>query len=156
MKINIITIGKASDSWLETGYKEYAKRIPSNCQINLLELPPVKRTKSSNISNLLTMEANRLIAAVPQNSLMIALDEHGQEFNTFELTRKMSVWYQEQQDITLIVGGPDGLAPLVIESAYLVWSLSRLTLPHQLVKIIIIEQIYRAWSIMNNHPYHRN
>jgi 23S rRNA (pseudouridine1915-N3)-methyltransferase len=97
-----------------------------------------------------------LLAAIPEHSLIIALDEHGQEWTTSELAQKISTWHREQQNISLLIGGPDGLEKTFLKNTHIIWSLSQLTLPHQLVRVIVAEQIYRAWSIINNHPYHRN
>ncbi|MEI8055051.1 MAG: 23S rRNA (pseudouridine(1915)-N(3))-methyltransferase RlmH [bacterium] len=143
MKINLITIGKAMPAWINSGFFEYARRLPKDYQLVLIETPPLRRTKSTNTN-------------IPKNTLIIALDEHGKEWTTLELARKLETWHNEQQDISLLVGGPDGLSPECLKKAQAIWSLSKLTLPHQLVKIFIAEQIYRAWSIISKHPYHRN
>jgi len=122
----------------------------------LIEIPSIKRTKSSNIEQTIKTETNKLMASVPKNNLTIALDEHGKEWTTLELASKLNNWHDEQQEISLLIGGPDGLSKDCLQTANAVWGLSRLTLPHQLVRIFVAEQIYRAWSIINNHPYHRN
>jgi len=143
-------------TWISSGFSEYAKRLPKNYQLILIEIPPLKRTKSTNIKRIIEEEGLELLAAAPKNTLIIALDEHGREWTTLELTKKLDIWHNEQQDISLLIGGPDGLSPECLQKAQAIWSLSKLTLPHQLVKIFIAEQIYRAWSIINKHPYHRN
>lgn len=102
------------------------------------------------------MESKKLLHAVPQNNLTIALDEHGHEWTTIELAKKISIWQQEQQDISFLIGGPDGWDKDFLKKISLIWSLSKLTLPHQLVRVMVAEQIYRAWSIINSHPYHRS
>lgn len=130
-------------AWINSGFFEYARRLPKDYQLVLIETPPLRRTKSTNTN-------------IPKNTLIIALDEHGKEWTTLELARKLETWHNEQQDISLLVGGPDGLSPECLKKAQAIWSLSKLTLPHQLVKIFIAEQIYRAWSIISKHPYHRN
>ncbi|EKE01347.1 MAG: hypothetical protein ACD_21C00156G0014 [uncultured bacterium] len=142
--------------WISEGFSEYAKRIPKNFQLNLIELPTIKRTKSSNLEQIIKTESHELLSAVPKNNLIITLDEHGKEWTTLELTKKLTTWHNEQQDISLLIGGPDGLSTNCLRGAHTIWSLSKLTLPHQLVKIFVAEQIYRAWSIINKHPYHRN
>ena len=130
-------------AWISSGFAEYTHRIPRDYQINLIETSVLKKGVS-------------LLSKVPKYNLIVALDEHGIEWSTMELTSKIRTWHDEQQDISFLIGGPDGLAPDCLQKAQIVWSLSKLTLPHQLVKIFIVEQIYRAWSIINKHPYHRN
>lgn len=143
-------------AWISSGFSEYARRIPKNYQLNLIEISPLKRTKSTNIKQIIKEEGIELLAATPKNTLIIALDEHGKEWTTLELSKKLNTWHNEQQDISLLIGGPDGLATDCLQRAQTIWSLSKLTLPHQLVKIFVAEQIYRAWSIISKHPYHRN
>ena len=143
-------------TWISSGFSEYSKRLPKNYQLNLIEIPALKRTKSTNIDQIIKEEGTALLAATPKHSLIIALDEHGKEWTTLELTKKLDNWHNEQQDISLLIGGPDGLSKECLQKAQTIWSLSKLTLPHQLVKIFVAEQIYRAWSIISKHPYHRN
>lgn len=143
-------------AWISSGFFEYARRIPKDYQLSLIETPSLKRTKSTNIKQIIKEEGLELLAATPKNTLIIALDEHGKEWTTLELTKRLNAWHNEQQDISLLIGGPDGLSPDCLQKAQTIWSLSKLTLPHQLVKIFVAEQIYRAWSIISNHPYHRN
>lgn len=143
-------------AWISSGVSEYARRLPKDYQLNLIEIPALKRTKSANIDNIIKEEGLKLLSNAPKNTLIIALDEHGKEWTTLELAKKIEGWHSEQQDISLLIGGPDGLAPDCLQKARAVWSLSKLTLPHQLVKIFIAEQMYRAWSIISSHPYHRN
>lgn len=102
------------------------------------------------------MEGQKILAAIPTNNLIIALDEHGKEWKTLDLAKKLTLWHHEQQDISLLIGGPDGLAKSLLKMASITWSLSQLTLPHQIVRVIVAEQMYRAWSIISNHPYHRS
>lgn len=142
--------------WVASGFNEYAKRLPKNYQLNLIEIPALKRTESSNIKQVIIEEGVKLSAAVPKNNLIVALDEHGKEWSTMELAQKIGDWHVEQQDISLLIGGPDGLSDECKKKARVIWSLSKLTLPHQMVKIFLAEQMYRAWSIINKHPYHRN
>jgi len=143
-------------AWISSGFSLYARRIPKDYQLNLIEISPLKRTKSTNTKQIIKEEGLELLAATPKNTLIIALDEHGKEWTTLELTKKLNTWHNEQQDISLLIGGPDGLSPDCLQKAQVTWSLSKLTLPHQLVKIFVAEQIYRAWTIISNHPYHRN
>jgi 23S rRNA (pseudouridine1915-N3)-methyltransferase len=130
--------------------------LPKNYQLDLITISPLKRTESTNIKQIILEEGIKLLAAVPKHNLIIALDEHGKEWTTLELAQKIGAWHDEQQDISLLIGGPDGLSDECCNKAQVIWSLSKLTLPHQIVKIFLSEQIYRAWSIINKHPYHRN
>ncbi len=129
--------------------------MPKDYQLNLKEVPVIKRTKSMSIPQITEAEGQKLLKTVPENDLMIALDEHGKEWKTLDLAKKLTTWHREQQNISLLIGGPDGLAKTLLKHTPIVWSLSQLTLPHQLVRIIVAEQLYRAWSIISNHPYHR-
>lgn len=142
--------------WVDDGYAEYSKRMPKDYQLNLIEIPTVKRTKSSDIKQIVHEETQKLLLAVPDDSLIVVLDEHGREWSTMELAKKISVWHQEQQDVSFLIGGPDGFDQGWLLQAKNIWSLSKLTLPHQLVRVIVAEQVYRAWTVINNHPYHRS
>lgn len=142
--------------WVSAGFNEYAKRLPKNYQLNLIEIPTLKRVESVKLKQIVIEEGIKLLAAVPKNNLIMALDEHGKEWTTMELAQKISNWHDDGQDISLLIGGPDGLSDACRSKAQTIWSLSKLTLPHQMVKIFLAEQMYRAWSIINKHPYHRN
>ena len=130
--------------WVEKGYAEYAGRLPRECALHLLEIPAGKRGSHADLARLIRAEGERLLAAVPTGSRLIALDERGQEWNTVELAEQLSGWLQEGRDVSLLVGGPDGLDAACRERAERRWSLSRLTLPHPLVRVLIGEQVYRA------------
>ncbi|MBK8181590.1 MAG: 23S rRNA (pseudouridine(1915)-N(3))-methyltransferase RlmH [Candidatus Competibacteraceae bacterium] len=155
MKIHLLAVGVRMPDWIKAGYSEYAKRLPRECAFNLVEIPAGRREANADVARALREEGERLLAAVPTGSRLIALDEHGQEWSTVELAQQMSGWLQEGRDISLLVGGPDGLAAPCRARADRLWSLSRLTLPHLLVRVVVAEQIYRAWSLLHNHPYHR-
>lgn len=156
MIINLIAVGKNMPGWINIGFMEYTKRLPQEYKLNLVEVPIIKRGKTSNLEQIKQKEAEAIFSAIPKNSLVIALDEHGQQWNTNELSNQLQKWRENWQQVSLIIGGPDGLAPICLEKANVKWSLSPLTLPHQMVRIIIAEQIYRAWSILAKHPYHRD
>lgn len=155
MKIHLIAAGLRVPDWVEQGYHEFAKRLPAEYRIKLIEIPVGKRHKNSDIKRLLEREGRQMAAAIPKDSMVIALDVKGQQWNTEQLADRFLSWRQEGHDVTLLVGGPDGLAPDCLARAQYIWSLSRLTLPHALVRIVIAEQLYRVWSIHNEHPYHR-
>lgn len=141
--------------WVQTGYAEYAKRLPKACTLKLVELPMATRGKSGSVAQYKTEEAKRILSAVPKGAKLIVLDEKGQELTTVQFSQKLDDWLGSGQDVALIVGGPDGLDSSLIQQAEWKWGLSKLTLPHPLVRVMVAEQIYRAWSVLQNHPYHR-
>ena len=155
MQIKLIAVGTKMPEWVTQGYQEYQSRLPKDYQLSLHEIPATKRAKSADIAQIILQEQFLIDKAIPSNSLTIALDRCGISFNTHELAHSMLNWHDQNQDICIIVGGPEGLSKDWLNHAHAVWSLSELTLPHPMVRIIIAEQIYRAWSILNNHPYHR-
>ncbi len=154
MHINLIAIGKNLPDWVNTGFKEYAKRLKGGITLSLTELPLIKRSKNSNIDKIKQQEGEKLLAAAA-NSYIIALDEHGKTWNTIELSKQLQHWRENYSNISLLIGGPDGLSSECLTKANTKWSLSQLTLPHGLVRVIVAEQIYRANSILAGHPYHR-
>lgn len=141
--------------WVKSGYAEYAGRLPRECALSLVEIPAGQRRPNMDLTRLVRAEGERLLAAVPPGSYLIALDERGREWSTVELAAQLTGWLQAGRDLSLLVGGPDGLAPACRDCAKQLWSLSRLTLPHPLVRIMVAEQLYRAWSLLHRHPYHR-
>jgi 23S rRNA (pseudouridine1915-N3)-methyltransferase len=155
MRLDLICIGHHIPTWVEDGYYEYAKRLPKNWTLKLIEIPLNKRTKGSDIRRLQEQEGQQMLMAITPHSGIIALDETGTIWNTHQLATKLAHWQQHYSNIALLVGGPEGLAPICLQRAQYHWSLSHLTFPHALVRIIVAEQLYRAWSLLNNHPYHR-
>ena len=141
--------------WVKAGYEEYAGRLPRECALQLIEIPPGKRGPNADVARLMRAESERLLAALPARSQVIALDERGQEWNTVQLAEQLADWLQGGRDVCLLIGGPDGLDPACRSRAERLWSLSRLTLPHALVRVVLAEQLYRAWSLLHHHPYHR-
>lgn len=142
-------------AWVETGWKDYARRLPAEFQPVLHEIPAGKRGKSIPVARALDQEARAMEKCLPGDCLRIALDERGEQWSTGELAAQMHDWPAARRDVALLVGGPDGLHPDIRAGADRLWSLSRLTLPHPLVRVLLAEQLYRAWSINNKHPYHR-
>lgn len=140
--------------WVQTGFEEYAKRMPPEARIELVELKPEDRVGKS-VENVLKGEAVRINAAIPANAERLVLDERGQPFNTRELAQMLTNWMREGISPCFIVGSADGLAPSIKQSASKQFSLSGCTLPHGLVRVMLAEQLYRAWSLTQNHPYHR-
>lgn len=155
MVIHFIVVGQKMPKWVQEGYAEYAKRLPKACSLKLVELPMAQRGKTASVEKLKAEEAKRIQAAIPKGAQVVVLDEHGQQVTTKGLAEKMENWLSGGQDIALIVGGPDGLDQSILQLAQWKWGLSKLTLPHPMVRILVAEQIYRAWSVINNHPYHR-
>jgi 23S rRNA (pseudouridine1915-N3)-methyltransferase len=155
MIIHLIAVGTRCTSWAETGFQDYQKRLPAECKLNLMTIPLSKRNKNSQISKHIAEEEKKMLAAIPKRSRIIALDVQGQMWNTQQLAQSLQQWQLERQDISLLIGGPDGLGDTCINNAERIWSLSPLTLPHALVRIVVAEQLYRAWSLLNGHPYHR-
>jgi 23S rRNA (pseudouridine1915-N3)-methyltransferase len=155
MKIKIIAIGKRMPTWVTTAYEEYAKRLSHNFQINLHEINTPTRTKNADISKLMRKEADDIVGLIDATDFVIALDEHGKQWTTMELAKQLDTWQQAHSTIVFLIGGPDGLATACKNRAQAQWSLSQLTLPHPLVRVVLIEQLYRAHSILQGHPYHR-
>ena len=155
MRIHLIAVGQRMPAWVEQGYQEYAKRMNVECQLQLLELAPGKRGKGMDLERAMADEGKRMQQAIPKGALVIALDQRGKAWDTLELSAQMNDWLSMGRDVALLIGGPEGLAAECYQQADASWSLSRLTLPHPMVRILVAEQLYRAWSILKNHPYHR-
>lgn len=142
-------------TWVSQGYDEFARRMPPECRLNLIEIPAAKRTKTADIKRLIGQEGERMLEAVPKNAIVVALDVMGKQWHTEELAQQLDDWMHTGHDIALLVGGPEGLAQACREKAERLWSLSALTFPHPLVRIIVAEQLYRATTILKHHPYHK-
>jgi len=142
-------------SWIDAGYQEYAKRLQGDVILGLVEIPVQGKGKKMDVVTSKRREAELILAAIPEKADVIALDEHGSSWSTKQLAGKLENWKASARDVCLLVGGPDGLDKRCLDRASQSWSLSDLTFPHPLVRIIVAEQIYRAQSILSNHPYHR-
>jgi 23S rRNA (pseudouridine1915-N3)-methyltransferase len=140
--------------WIEDGCKEYLKRMPRELSVEIVEIKPDKRASGKNSEQVQEAESKRILEAAGKDYL-IALDEHGQEVTTLQLADRMQKWLGDGRDVALVVGGADGLHQDIKTRADWLWSLSKLTLPHAMVRVLLAEQLYRAWSVLNNHPYHR-
>ena len=141
--------------WVETGYREYAQRMPSLCQIDLIEIQAKKRGKNADTVRILRDEAQALQDAVPKGALTIALDRKGKHITTEDLARNLQSWIDDSQDVAILIGGPEGIDPNFLAKAQTKWSLSAMTFAHPVVRVMLAEQLYRAWSINANLPYHR-
>jgi len=156
MRIHLVAVGTRMPSWVTTGYTEYARRLPRECSLQLVEIPVSKRRKSLPAARAMQEEGQLMLAAIPAGCLVVALDVTGRAWSTEVLAERIHDWMAGGRDVALLVGGPDGLAPECLAQSELIWSLSSLTYPHALVRIIVAEQLYRAWSINAGHPYHRS
>jgi len=141
--------------WVTAGFNEYTKRMPREAQIVLLEIKPEPRTTGKTVVQIMEVEAQRILSALPKNCLRIALDERGVQPTTRQLAIQMQDWMQSGRDVAFIIGGADGLHESVKQAAQQLLALSALTLPHAFVRVLLAEQLYRTHSLMHNHPYHR-
>ncbi len=155
MKLNLLAVGTKMPAWVTAGYEEYAKRLPRDCSLQLHEIPPAKRGKSGAPSQWMREEGARIMTAIPNNHHVVVLDVKGKSWCTEDLAQQLENWQADGRDVSLVVGGPDGLADECLQRADQKWSLSALTLPHPLVRVVLAEQLYRAWTVTQNHPYHR-
>ena len=155
MQLVIAAVGHKMPAWIESGFHEYARRMPADCRIVLREIKPVERSGSRTAETVMAQERSRIEAAVPKGSRVVALDEHGRDLTTLQLADRLQKWQQERGDVTFVIGGADGLDAGFKQQADLLLRVSSLTLPHGMVRVLLAEQLYRAWSITQNHPYHR-
>ncbi|NRA82644.1 MAG: 23S rRNA (pseudouridine(1915)-N(3))-methyltransferase RlmH [Gammaproteobacteria bacterium] len=155
MKIQIIAVGTKMPNWIESGLQEYLRRFPRDCTLEITEIVAGKRGKNADIKRILQKEGQLTLAAVPKGNRIVTLEVEGKPWTTPQLAKNLEKWQFDARDVSLLVGGPEGLAPACIAASEQRWSLSPLTLPHPMVRVIVAEALYRAWSINNNHPYHR-
>ena len=155
MQIQLVSVGNRMPAWVCAGYEEYAKRMPRECELKLREVAPGKRGKNADIPRVIEDEGQRMLQAISTDDHVVALDLSGREWNTVQLSEVLTRWLGGGRNVSLLVGGPDGLSQSCLNRADERWCLSQLTLPHPLVRIVVAEQLYRAWSILQNHPYHR-
>lgn len=155
MRLRIIAIGTKMPNWVEAGCNEYLKRLPPELNLEIIELPLGQRGKGADINRAIQREGEAMLKAIGEQDHVIALDVLGKPWSTEQLAGKLQQWQLSGDNFSLLVGGPDGLAPECLKRANSKWSLSALTLPHPLVRILLVEQIYRAGTINSGHPYHR-
>ncbi len=155
MITRILAIGTKMPDWVDAGFNEYAKRFTSTFSLELCEIPAEKRMKNSDVARIREREGEKLLAEIHPRHYVIALDVKGQLWSTEQLTQRIKTWSAEGRHVDLLIGGPDGLSEACLKRAETKWSLSPLTLPHPLVRIMLAEQWYRAVSLLQNHPYHR-
>lgn len=154
MKLVIVAVGQKVPDWAQTAYDDYAKRFPPELRVELKAVKTEPRG-SKTTETLWAAERQRIEAAVPRGARVVALDERGTPLSTQALALQLKQWQLGGDDVALVIGGPDGLDPAFREAAHQRIRLSDLTLPHAMVRVLLIEQLYRAWSINANHPYHR-
>ena len=155
MQLLVAAVGQRMPDWVQAAWKNYAGRFSRGLALDLREIPLARRGRNPDIERLRAAEGEALLAAVPTGHRLVALDERGRQWSTAELAAQLECWMREERGVAFLVGGPDGLAPECLAQARDSWSLSKLTLPHPLVRVLLAEQLYRAWSITRNHPYHR-
>ena len=155
MELIIAAVGTRMPDWVDTAFAEYQKRMPREARIRLVEIKPEKREGGKTAQQMMQAEAARIEAALPKDCYRVVLDERGKQWTSVALAENLQRWLAAGRDTALIVGGADGLAAEIKTRADLAWSLSVLTLPHILVRVLLAEQLYRATSILQNHPYHR-
>ena len=155
MRIRLIAVGTRMPGWVQEAYGEYVKRLPRELALELVEVPLGSRSKTSSTANAIAKESAAILAAIGDGDRVIALEVKGKDWSTEQLSQQLAHWQMDGKNVSLLVGGPDGLSDACRARADVHWSLSRLTLPHPLVRVLLSEQIYRAWTILANHPYHK-
>ena len=155
MQLLVAAVGQRMPRWVNEAWTEYARRMPPGLSLSLREIPLARRGKNADTKRLTALESQALLAAMPGRSRTIALDVKGQSWSTEKLASNLQDWMGEGRDIGFMIGGPDGIDSDVIQTVDQRWSLGPLTLPHPLVRVVLVEQLYRAWTITQNHPYHR-
>jgi 23S rRNA (pseudouridine1915-N3)-methyltransferase len=155
LRLALIAATNRQPAWVDAGYADYAKRLRGRCALELKEVPLARRAASTPVARAVDAEGERMLGAVPPGAHVVALVEDGKPWSTATLAAKLEGWMRLGTPVALLIGGPDGLAAACLERASERWSLSPLTLPHGLVKVIVAEALYRAWSVLERHPYHR-
>ncbi len=155
MKIELLAAGTKPPDWIATGINEYQKRLPRDWQFDIRDIPVARRRKGEPVSKLKAEEGKRMQLAMNKSARIVAMDKGGANWSTEQLASKLSTWQTEYGHVQFLIGGPDGLSDESLAAATDTWSLSKLTFPHFIVRVMLAEQIYRAWSVLNNHPYHK-
>ncbi|MDX1516195.1 MAG: 23S rRNA (pseudouridine(1915)-N(3))-methyltransferase RlmH [Woeseiaceae bacterium] len=155
MHLRVAAIGERPPDWVAAGVDSYAQRLPRDWQFRVDALPAAKRSRAAPASRARDDESNRLLAATRRGDRVVLLDERGGQRSSADLAARLADWQGGGRDVVFLIGGPDGVSDACHERADECWSLSMLTLPHGLARILLVEQLYRAWSLLNNHPYHR-
>lgn len=156
MKLLVIAVGQRMPDWAQTAWADYAKRFPPELRLELKAIKTEPRSGGKTTEQIMAAERQRIEAAIPAGTHVVALDERGSALTTAALAAKLSQWQGQGGDVALLIGGPDGLHPALRQAAHERIRLSDLTLPHAMVRVLLVEQLYRAWSINAGHPYHRD
>lgn len=154
MRLLVCAVGTRMPDWVDAGFEDYSRRMPRECSLGLSEIRPEPRS-GKPVAALLAAEEARIRSAIPPRARLVVLDEHGADVTTRDLAQRLERWQTEGANVAFVIGGPDGLAPALKRDASEALRLSSLTLPHALVRILLAEALYRAWSLTRNHPYHR-
>ena len=155
MQLIIAAVGHKMPAWIATAFDEYAKRMPAECRVQLKEIKPVERSSSKTAETAMAIERERIEASLPKGARIIALDERGRDLTSVQLSQQLVSWQHDGRDVALVIGGADGLDAGFKAQADMLLRISSLTLPHGMVRVVLAEQLYRAWTITQNHPYHR-
>jgi 23S rRNA (pseudouridine1915-N3)-methyltransferase len=155
VKLRLVAVGTRMPDWVQAGFADYTRRLPAEYGFSLHEIAVTPRGKNADIVRLKRDEGEKILRALPRDARLVTLDERGHQWSTPELAVRLAAWQQDGRDVTLAIGGPDGHAPEVLARADERWGLSKLVLPHALVRVVVAEALYRAWSVNANHPYHR-
>jgi 23S rRNA (pseudouridine1915-N3)-methyltransferase len=155
LRLSLITASNRQPGWVDEGADDYAKRLRGRCTLEIKTIPLARRTASTPPERAIDEEGERMLAVLPTGATVVALLETGKSWSTNELAVKLEGWMQRGAPVAFLVGGPDGLSAACMARANERWSLSSLTLPHGLVRVVVAEALYRAWSLLENHPYHR-
>lgn len=155
MNIEVLAAGTKPPAWIATGIADYQKRLPRDWQFSFKDIPVSKRRKGEPVDKAIKLEGEKMLAAMSKDSVVVSMDRAGKNWSTEELADNLQNWQEQTGKIQLLIGGPDGLAKECLDAADRSWSLSKLTFPHFLVRLLLAEQVYRAWSVLNRHPYHK-
>ena len=155
MRVSILSVGHKMPAWIQEGFQEYTRRMPPEIRVDLVELKPEERGAGRSTDRAKTLEGERILAALPNGAALVALDERGKGVSTQGLSVMLSEWMRDGSHPAFVIGGADGLSDAVRSRADKIVSLSTLTLPHGLARVLLAEQLYRAWTILARHPYHR-
>ncbi|MDO4705954.1 MAG: 23S rRNA (pseudouridine(1915)-N(3))-methyltransferase RlmH [Comamonadaceae bacterium] len=154
-KLMIVAVGQKMPAWAQAGYEDYARRFPPDMRLELRAVKAEPRTSGKTAQQMMAAEAQRMQAQIPSQAHVVALDERGQQGTSMQLAQRLRGWRERGSDVVFLIGGPDGLDGALRDQAHERLRLSDLTLPHPLVRVLLAEQLYRAWSLLMNHPYHR-
>jgi len=155
MRLRVIAVGTRMSEWVQAGTQTYAGRLRGAEGLEFIEVPPGKRSGAGDVARAMAAESEAILARVEPRSFLVALDERGRQFSSLQLSEWLAARRQAGEPLCFVIGGPDGLGPEVLERAQLKWSLSSLTFPHGLVRVLLAEQLYRASTLLAGHPYHR-